>query len=79
MVEQTEDIIELHPDEIVDFCGHNDEKIREIESKVSARIILRGTEIKVMGQPESVSDATRLIKDLLYVYRKRGKNGLNKY
>ncbi len=77
MVERIEEIIELHPDEVVGFCGQNDEKIREIESRVSARIILRGTDIKVMGQPESVSDATRLIRDLLEVYRARGKNSLS--
>lgn len=77
MVERTEEVIHLEPDEILDFCGRNDKKIREIESRVSARIILRGTEIKIIGDPESVSEASQVIKDLLYVHRQRSKNALS--
>ncbi len=77
LVERLEEIIHLEPEEILDFCGQNDQKIREIESRVDARIILRGNEIKVIGEPESVSEAVHLINDLLHVYRTRGKNSLS--
>jgi phosphate starvation-inducible PhoH-like protein len=77
LTKRTEEIIQLEPDEILDFCGENDNTIREIESKVSARIILRGTEIKIIGEPEGVSEARQLIDDLLYVHRQRGKHSLS--
>lgn len=76
MGNRVEEIIHLEPDEVLDFCGNNDSKIREIEAQVSARIILRGTEIKIVGESESVAEASRLVKDLLYVYRQRGKEAL---
>lgn len=72
MVERIEEVIRLKPEEILDFCGQNDEKIREIESRVNARIILRGTDIKIVGEPNAVNEANLLIHDLLEVYRQRG-------
>jgi phosphate starvation-inducible PhoH-like protein len=68
----SEQVITLSPDEIVDFCGCNDERVREIENRLGARIILRGNEIKIIGEPQAVSEATALVKNLLDVQRKNG-------
>lgn len=73
MGKRIEEIIQLEPEEVLEFCGKNDKKIREIESQVSARIILRGTEIKIIGEEGSVAEASRLVQDLLYVHRQQGK------
>jgi phosphate starvation-inducible PhoH-like protein len=74
----TEQTITLQQSEILDFCGQNDQKIREIEAKFNAKIILRGNEIKVVGSPEAVMQAAGLIRDLLAIQRKNG-NQLTKH
>jgi len=73
----TEQTITLQQSEILDFCGQNDQKIREIEAKLNAKIILRGNEIKVVGSQEAVQQAVGLIRDLLAIQRKNG-NQLSK-
>ncbi len=73
----TEQTITLQQSEILDFCGQNDQKIREIEAKLNAKIILRGNQIKVVGSQEAVMQAVGLIRDLLAIQRKNG-NQLSK-
>ncbi len=72
MTDITEQTITLQQSEILDFCGQNDRKIREIEARFNAKIILRGNEIKVVGSPEAVMRAAGLIRDLLAIQRKNG-------
>ena len=69
MEELTEEIIELRQDEILEFCGRNDEKIREIENRFQTKIIPRGNEIRVYGSREEVGRTVRLLEDLLAVAR----------
>lgn len=70
IIEQT---ITLEPDTIIEFCGRNDSKIREIEQQVDAKIILRGNEIRVIGPEAEVKQAMALINDLLAVFKEEGK------
>jgi phosphate starvation-inducible PhoH-like protein len=73
----SERVIKLSPEEILEFCGSNDERVREIEKRLGARIILRGNEIKIVGDTHAVEEATSLIQNLLDVQRKNG-NALSK-
>lgn len=74
--ELAEQIVELGPGELLDFCGKNDEKLRELESQFEVRIVPRGTTIKVLGEASRVDQACRLIEHLLTF--SRSKNGLTK-
>jgi phosphate starvation-inducible PhoH-like protein len=67
--ELTEEIIELRQEEILDFCGRNDEKIREIETRFQTKIIPRGNEIRIYGPRDEVGRTVQLIEDLLAVGR----------
>ena len=67
--ELTEEIIELRQEEILDFCGRNDEKIREIETRFQTKIIPRGNEIRIYGPRDEVDRTVELIEDLLAVGR----------
>lgn len=69
-----EEVIELRQEEILDFCGRNDEKIREIEARFQTKIIPRGNEIRVYGPREDVDRTIRLIEDLLAVERGEGRH-----
>jgi phosphate starvation-inducible PhoH-like protein len=67
--ELAEEVIELRQEEILDFCGRNDEKIREIEARFQTKIIPRGNEIRIYGGREEVVRTARLIEDLLAISR----------
>jgi phosphate starvation-inducible PhoH-like protein len=69
----TEEVIELRQEEILDFCGRNDEKIREIEERFQTKIIPRGNKIRVYGPREDVDRTVGLIEDLLAVSRGEGR------
>ncbi|MCX7014229.1 MAG: PhoH family protein [Candidatus Sumerlaeota bacterium] len=69
MSEQDEQIITLNQDEILEFCGQNDSRLRQIESRFHARIIPRGNEIRIQGAAEEVERAGRVIQELLEVHR----------
>jgi len=64
-----EQIITLSEEEVFDFCGSNDARLRQIESQFKARIIPRGTEIRITGEPEEVERAGQVITELLNVQR----------
>jgi len=68
--ELTEEVIDLRQDEIVDFCGRNDEKIREIEARFQTKIIPRGNEIRIYGRREEVDRTVQVIEDLLAMSRR---------
>jgi len=65
----TEEVIDLRQDEILEFCGRNDEKIREIEARFQTKIIPRGNEIRIYGRREEVGPTVQLIEDLLAISR----------
>jgi len=72
--ELVEEVIELHREEILEFCGRNDEKIREIEERFQTKIIPRGNEIRVYGTRGDVDRTVQLIHDLLDVTRNGERN-----
>ncbi|MCX7019430.1 MAG: PhoH family protein [bacterium] len=76
MSQTLEEVIELSPSELLDFCGRNDCRIRELESQFQVRIVPRGNTLKLLGPAEAVARARRLIDDLLDF--SRNHNGLNR-
>ncbi len=64
-----EQVIELTEDEVFEFCGTNDVRLRQIESQFNARIVPRGTQIRIQGDPEEVERAGQVIRELLSVQR----------
>ena len=71
-----EQVIELSQSELLDFCGTNDEKLREIETQFGVRIIPRGTTLKLLGTAAEVGRASNLIQSL--VSFQRGNQSLSK-
>jgi len=67
--ELSEQVINLSEEEVFDFCGANDARLKQIESQFNARIIPRGTQIRIQGQPQEVEAAGRVITELLNVQR----------
>lgn len=72
MSDSTERIIQLENGEVLDFCGSNDSRIRQIESQFRARVVPRGNEIRVLGAAEEVERAAKVIEELLAVHRGGG-------
>ncbi len=64
-----EQVIELSQSEILDFCGTNDEKLREIEQQFDIRIIPRGNTLKLVGRQQEVTRASSLIHSLVSLQR----------
>jgi len=70
--EFAEQVIKLSPSEVLAFCGQNDQRIRDLEAHVKARIVLRGNDIRILGAPAHVDEAYSLISDLLETQRRSG-------
>jgi phosphate starvation-inducible protein PhoH and related proteins len=58
-------VITLGQDEILSFCGDQDRKLKQIQSRLKARIIPRGNELRLSGAEGDVDTAFRVISDLL--------------
>jgi phosphate starvation-inducible PhoH-like protein len=71
-----EQVIELNQDEILEFCGKNDQQLRDLESKFDVRIVPRGNTLKLIGSPEEVARVRETIDNLLSF--SRGKNELSR-
>lgn len=71
MSEPLEQVIELDQSELLEFCGRNDQQIREIESQLGVRIVPRGNTLKLIGSGEEVARARQLIDSLLALSRDR--------
>jgi len=61
----TQKVIDLEHDEILAFCGDQDRKLKKIQAMLKAKIIPRGTELRVSGSTHDVDVAHRVITDLL--------------
>ena len=57
--------VSLAKSELLDFCGKNDEKIRMLEKTLGTKLILRGTDIKIVGEQPKVEHAVQVIGELL--------------
>ena len=54
-------------EQLVDVFGSFDENIKRIEQELNVRIINRGTELKVTGDPEEADRGARALNGLLYL------------
>src|SRR5271169_4649853 len=62
-------IITLDQNEVLNFCGQGDSKLKKMQSRVKAKIVARGNELRLSGQAEEVDKAYHLISELLQVQR----------
>lgn len=51
------------------FCGQGDSKLRQMQQGLRARVVPRGNELRLIGSPEDVDAAHRMIMGLLEVQR----------
>jgi len=68
--ELQEQVITLERDEVLEFCGRHDSRLRQIEAQFNARIIPRGNEIRIQGERSEVERASKVISELLMVQRR---------
>ena len=54
------------------FCGAADSNIRTLEKYISARLIIRGTEISLKGARDDVLRADKIIKELIALVHRKG-------
>lgn len=69
-------VITLAHDEILAFCGEHDRKLKRIQSRLKARVIPRGNELRLSGTESEVETAFKVISDLLAAQRE-GKRELS--
>ena len=68
-----EKVLKLHSvDEARKLFGNHDENLKFIESKFSVKIIARGENLTLSGEPNNVQKAHRLTQELLTIIRKDG-------
>lgn len=73
MSNYTEELIVLDPSELLEFCGKNDSRLRQIEQEFDAKLIARGNEIKITGDLHNVEQAALALEKLLDLFRIDGK------
>ena len=62
----------------VSLFGNFDGNIRLIESEFDVKIISRGSDVKVMGEPDNVASAVTALKGhhlVLFIHVKRARGG----
>ncbi|HOE95146.1 MAG TPA: PhoH family protein [Candidatus Sumerlaeota bacterium] len=69
MEQNVQKVITLGQDEILAFCGEGDRKLRQIQSRMKARVVARGNELRVIGSTEEVDRAFEMINELLQIQR----------
>jgi phosphate starvation-inducible PhoH-like protein len=70
--ENVQRVITLDQSEVLNFCGRADAKLRQIQSRVKAKIVARGNQLRLSGSAEHVDQAFELISELLGVQRTGG-------
>lgn len=75
MSEPLEQVIELSQNELLEFCGKNDQRVRELEGQFDIRIVPRGNTLKLIGPSEDVSRARHAIQSLLSISRRGASPG----
>lgn len=78
MSQTTEQVVELNPAELMELCGRNDERLRELESQFKVKLVPRGNTLKILGEAEEVTRVRQVIDDLLALTRDRSKAGLSR-
>ena len=54
-------------EQLIDVFGSFDENIKRIEQELNVRIVARGTELKVTGEPEEADRGARALNGLLFL------------
>lgn len=72
-MQQKEQVLVLNQNELVDFCGNNDEKIRLLQSHLDAKVVIRGNKLKIFGKAEDVLRANNVITEILETQRETGR------
>ena len=62
-------VITLDRDEVLTFCGEGDRKLKQMQARLTARLLARGNELRLSGAAEDVGRAYSLISELLEVQR----------
>ena len=62
-------VIILDQDELLSFCGQGDSKLKQMQSRVKAKVVARGNELRLSGPAQDVERAFQLISELLQVQR----------
>jgi phosphate starvation-inducible protein PhoH and related proteins len=70
--ENVQKVITLGEGEILAFCGQGDSKLRRLQSRIKARLLARGNELRLSGPPEEVNKAFNLINEMLDIQRSKG-------
>jgi phosphate starvation-inducible PhoH-like protein len=62
-------VITLESREMLELCGPADAKLKQLQARVKAKIVARGNELKISGQPVEVDKAYMLISELIQIQR----------
>ncbi|MGF1572315.1 MAG: PhoH family protein [Sumerlaeia bacterium] len=71
-LQQKEQVLVLNQNELIDFCGNNDEKIRLLQSHLDAKVVIRGNKLKIFGKADTVLRANNVITEILETQRETG-------
>ena len=61
------------PTEAISLFGQNDENLKVLRSRLDAKVIARGNELKLTGEATAVAEAERTFKSLLATIRQGGR------
>ncbi|MEQ8822394.1 MAG: PhoH family protein [Sumerlaeia bacterium] len=73
MAEREERVITLSQSEAMELAGARDEKLRRLQEHLEAKVVLRGNQLKIVGQSDEVERTAHVIEEILHVVRKGGR------
>ncbi len=76
IVPSTEQVIELSPNDLLDFVGRGSERLAEIEARFAVRIVTRGNTLRILGtDAQEVSRAAQSIHTMIKLRAKSNHPG----
>ncbi|HRN19004.1 MAG TPA: hypothetical protein PLU66_07980, partial [Trueperaceae bacterium] len=64
------------PAEALSLYGQNDENLKLMRTRLRAKVVARGDELRLSGEPTEVAKAERAFRNLLTTIRKGGEVSL---
>jgi len=61
------------PNEALRLFGQNDEQLRALRARLSAKVVARGDEVRLSGEADAVAEAERTFRSLLATIRSGGE------
>ena len=61
------------PSEALRLFGQNDEHLRALRGRLAAKVVARGDEVRLSGEPDAVAEAERTFRSLLATIRSGGE------